>query len=103
MLQRLNVLAAGVLLSACATVGQEVDMAAVDRLQPGVATVQEAIAVLGPYSTQAANSAGIKTYGWTYAHTNGLTGKMESQAVMLSFGPDGKLVQKSSSSLPRAY
>jgi len=84
----------------CTTIGSKFDMAAIDRLQPGVSTISDAVALLGPYSTQAANSSGVRVYGWTYAQGNGLTGKVESQSVMLSFGADGRLMQTSSSSLP---
>jgi hypothetical protein len=94
------IVALALLASGCATVGKDIDMSAVDQLKPGVATVADAVALLGPYTSQAANSAGVTVYGWSYARTNGITGKMESKAVMLAFGPDGKLVQKSSSNMP---
>ena len=73
----------------CATVGHKFDMAAVDRLQPGVSTLSDAVAPLSPYSGQTVTASGLKIYTWTYAAANGLTGSAHSQAVSLAFGGDG--------------
>lgn len=94
MLRQFCVVVMIALLAGCATVGEEFDIALVDKLEPGVATIDDAVALLGPYSTQAVNSNGAKAYGWTHGRTNGFTGKMEAKAVTLVFGPDGKLARK---------
>lgn len=69
-------------------------MSAVDKLQPGVSTINDAVALLGPYTSQAVNSKGVHVYGWSFAKSNGFTGEMKSGAVSLVFGPDGKLERK---------
>lgn len=98
MLKRIcSLLAIALLVAGCATVGEEFDIAAVDKLEPGVATIDDAVALLGPYSTQAVNSNGAKAYGWSFAHANGFTGKSQAKAVTLVFGPDGKLAKKGTS------
>lgn len=86
------------LAAGCATAGHELDLSAVDRLQPGVATLQDAIDALGPYNSESVGANGIHVYGWSYATSNGLSGTMKSAAVLLAFGADGKLLRRSSSS-----
>ncbi len=95
-MNRLVILAAIAVLSGCATAGNKFDIAAVDHLQPGVSTIQDATTLLGPYQSQSVNSKGFHVYGWAYARVNGFSGRSESQAVTLVFGPDGKLERKGS-------
>lgn len=87
------------LLSACATVGNDIDLSKLDQLEVNVSTVDDAVALFGQYSTQAVGPGGIQTYGWSYARTNGFSGRNESRALFLSFGADGRLLQKSASDL----
>lgn len=87
----------GLALAGCATVGEEFDMSAVDKLEPGVSTIEDAVALLGPYSTHVINSQGMKAYGWSYAHANGFSGRTKAKSVTLVFGPDGKLASKGAS------
>jgi len=98
-MRKIVLLALLTLLSACATVGKDFDLALLEQLEVNVSTVDDAIALFGPFSTQTVGPTGIRTYGWSYAHTNGLSGRSESRSLFLSFGPDGKLLQKSSTDL----
>lgn len=98
-MRKIVLLALFALLSACATVGKDFDLELLEQLEVNVSTVDDAIALFGPYSSQAVGPNGVRTYGWSYARTNGLSGRSESRAVFLSFGADGKLLQKSASNL----
>jgi len=99
IMRTIALLALFALLSACATVGKDFDLSLLDQLEVNVSTVDDAVALFGPHSSQTVGPTGIATYGWSYGHTNGLTGRSESRALFLSFGADGKLLQKSSSEL----
>ena len=85
-----------IFLASCATIGKQIDFSRIDQLKPGVSTIQDAVAVLGPYSSQSYGN-GIRSYGWSYAHANGLSGHVESQAAFLVFDANGKLIRTSSS------
>lgn len=82
-------------LAACATSGVKFDPSTIDELIVGQSTLQDAIALLGPQMTTAEDANGTKAYGWSYGRASGLSGRVESRAVMLIFGPDGKLQKKS--------
>jgi hypothetical protein len=84
-----------VALTGCASFGEKFDPALVDQLDPGVSTVQDAVALLGPYNGQSVMPDGTRIYTWMYSSTNTLTGKSEARSVGLSFRPDGKLYTKS--------
>ena len=92
-----SVLAAAFLvasLAGCASFGEKFDPALIDQLQPGVSTVQDAVALLGPYSGESMGASGVHVYTWMHSEANALTGKSAAQSVGLAFGPDGKLVNK---------
>ena len=96
---RFAVLLVCLALTGCATVGNDFDLSQLEQLEVNVSTLDDAVELFGPYSSQAVGPNGVRTYGWSYGHTNGLTGRSESRALFLSFGADGKLLQKSASEL----
>lgn len=79
-----------VLALACATVGRKMDLSLVDRLQPGISTQADAVALLGQ-PTAVVKDGQLTSLSWAYAHANAF-GHAEVQTVTLTFGPDGKLV-----------
>lgn len=87
-----------IVIAGCATVNHQFDPAAIDRLEPGVATVADAVDALGPYSAEAHHPNGNSAYSWMYARANTFTGRSSTQSATLVFGPDGRLLSHSSGS-----
>jgi predicted small secreted protein len=106
MRSRIAAAALAALLTGCATttnVGREVNQSAAAQLQPGVTTVDQAQALLGPPLQRVASSDGKTVL--TYAHSTvkqhsifGSSADVAAQSLVLVFGPDGKLIRSSSSS-----
>jgi hypothetical protein len=83
------------MLGGCATTGRDFDIARVDQLQPGISTVSDAVALLGPYSTEAVTN-GAHSYAWSFAHATAFSAA-HAKMVVLAFGPDGKLLSRTTS------
>lgn len=94
----LAAIVATIAIAGCASFGDEFDPSLIDQLQPGVSTVDEAVALLGPYSRESVGANGVHAYVWSYSAANGFTGKSSAKVVSLAFGPDGKLLTKSRNS-----
>lgn len=81
-----------ILLVACATSGTKFEMSAVNAMQPGVTTYDQAVANLGkPFSVNIA-ADGSKRVVWSWAQGSGLT-EVQSRAVGILFDKDGKMVR----------
>lgn len=89
---KLPSITAALLLAGCATAGHDFDMSKADQLTPGVSTVSDAVALLGPYTAES-DTNGMHSYNWSYAHA-GAFSTAHAKAVTLTFGPDGKLVSR---------
>ena len=61
-------LVSAVLLAGCASVGQKVDQAAVDRIQKGVSTKADVRHLIGDPNKVTKDSNGIETWTYEYAH-----------------------------------
>jgi len=84
------------LLAGCASTGRDFDISKIDQLQTGVSTVTDAVALLGPYSTEAVTN-NMHTYAWSFAHATAF-GTGHAKTAILTFGPDGKLVSRTGGS-----
>jgi len=84
-----------VLVAGCASFGEDFDLAAVDQLQPGVSTIEDAKKLLGEPQSVAKTANGITVYVWMHSKANGLTGNSSAQSASLAFGPDGKMLKNS--------
>ena len=73
-------------------------MDAVSKLTPGVSTIDDAVRVLGPFTSESVYN-GVHGYGWVFAQATSNFGTMNlnSQSVSLTFDSSGKLLQKSTS------
>ena len=89
----------------CVTIGRQIDMTVVDRLEIGVTTKEDAIRLLGPPSSTTVSDAAenaIKEAGpmtiltWTYAHATAVKAP-EMTSVMLWFDSKGVLFRKTTS------
>ncbi len=101
MRTRICAVAAALLIAAagCASFGEKFDPAAVDQLTPGVSTISDAVAVLGPYAGESVGANGVHAYTWMHSEANALTGKSSAQSVSLAFGSDGKLITRTRSAV----
>ncbi len=71
-----------------------VDCATLGQLSVGTATVQNAVALFGKPTRSAPGTAGTTVVRWeSTTHSN--VGGGTFMTVLLTFGPDGKLVDKS--------
>lgn len=99
-----TILAAAVLLSGCATVGRRIDPSAVQHLQIGQTTREQAVALLGTpdSSTQIGTGGTMWTYTFARASTKASSfipvvgafaggTNVQSQSLVLTFGADGIL------------
>lgn len=80
-------------LVSCATVGTKIDPSAIETLKVGVTTKEDAIKMFGKPTGTTISTEGTLLH-WAYAHASSF-GNAESSAVVLKFGPDGKLIGKS--------
>ena len=98
------------LISGCASAGVQVKPEQLAALRPGVTTMNDAISRLGSPTGRAISSDGSVTLTYVYSHTQvrpetfipyigAFVGGADTQsnAVSLKFGPDGKLIEYSSS------
>lgn len=86
-----NALVVLALIAGCASVGQDFDMTEVDRLQPGVTTLEQAKERLGKPHT-ITNSADGR-YGVTWIRSQAVIGSVSSKGVSILFDKDGKMIR----------
>ena len=89
------------MLTGCATIGKEIDTSLIDQMQVGVSTKEDAIRVLGKPTILTSSSSGISILGWNYARAILFSGTKAS-GITLTFGPDGKLTNKSATQINQA-
>lgn len=89
----LAAIAGALALQACASSGTNFDMAAVDRLQPGM-TLAQVSAVLGQPNSITRMANGMQVVVW--AHTNVAGSSVQSKSAGLIFDAQGRFVQVSS-------
>lgn len=76
---------------ACASVGQDYNVATLEALQPGMTRAQ-VISMLGNPNTRTTLSDGSEQWMWVHARASAF-GAAHSKAVMLKFGPDKRFVE----------
>lgn len=81
-------------LAACATKGTNFNMADVDAFQPGVTTLDDAVAKLGKPRGTKIGPNGEKSVTWIYAQAS-LAGS-ESRGTRILFDKDGKMIRVAS-------
>lgn len=86
-----SVVAGIALIAGCASVGQDFDMAEVDRLQPGVTTLEEAKERLG--KPRSISNSADGSYGVTWVRAQALMGSVSSKGVSILFDKDGKMIR----------
>jgi hypothetical protein len=77
----------------CATMGRPIDVAQVETLKVGATTREQAVELLGPPTSMSTSSAGITVLAWSHAHAVAFGGAT-STMVMLTFGADGRMTNK---------
>lgn len=87
----MSVLASAALALGCASVGQDFDMAEVDRLQPGVTTLEQAKEKLG--KPQSISHAADGRVGVVWVRSQAVMGSASSKGVAILFDKDGKMIR----------
>lgn len=70
--------------------GRKFDMSAADALTPGVSTLPDAIAALGPPAAGYISLSGREVAQWSYLKDG--PGGTESANLMILFGADGRMI-----------
>jgi hypothetical protein len=77
--------------TACAReIGRKFDMSAADALTPGVSTLQDAVAVLGPRTAGYVGLSGREVAEWRYLKD--WPRGTEFATLMILFGADGRMI-----------
>ena len=77
----------------CASFGHKIDLRQADQLQPGIATRADAERLFGKPTAVSVGTNGVTVLVWTYSAA--VLGSVEAHHLSLMFGPDGKLLRKS--------
>lgn len=89
-MRKLTLLSAGLLLTACVSVGTNYDVNALEQLKPGMSR-GEVVSLLGKPNTEAKLPDGKTVLGWVHS-TGTAFGGASARSVSLQFDPNGKLV-----------
>ena len=81
----------------CATTGTQIAPEAFGRFKVGETTTEQALAVMGRPSMTSQNGD-MTVYGWMWVHATAFGGA-QVESVRLTFGPDGKLQNKTTSTV----
>lgn len=81
-------------LAACATRGTKFEMTDVEAFQPGVTTLDDAVAKLGKPKAVNVAKDGSKSVTWIYAMAT--VGHSESRGTRILFDKDGKMIRVAS-------
>lgn len=87
------VLSLAALLTACATSGHRFNVDRVAELQPGQTTLAGATALLGEPEQVVAGDKGVTAAQWLYVVSNGWTAHINTQNLIVHFGPDGRMLR----------
>ena len=88
-----GLLAIGLLLAGAACsreMGRKFDMSAADSLQPGVSTLQDAVAALGPPTAGFTSLSGREVAQWSFLKD--CPRGTESASLMILFGANGRMI-----------
>ena len=86
-----SVLAGVALIVGCASVGQDFDMAEVERLQPGVTSLEKKKEKLG--KPQSITNAADGRVGVVWVRSQAVMGSASSKGVAILFDKDGKMIR----------
>jgi hypothetical protein len=86
-----SVIASVALIAGCASVGPDFDMGEVDRLQPGVTTIEQAKEKLGKPGSITNTANGEVGLFWSRSQVVMGAGKWKSVAIL--FDKDGKMIR----------
>lgn len=86
-----TLVACAALITGCASVGQDFDMAEVDRFQPGVTTIEQAKEKLGKPGSITNTANGEVGFVWSRSQVVMGAGKWKSVGIL--FDKDGKMVR----------
>lgn len=79
------------LIAGCASVGQDFDMGEVDRLQPGVTTIEQAKEKLGKPGLITNTQNGEVGLAWSRSQV--VMGSSKWKSVAILFDKDGKMIR----------
>jgi len=103
-MNKISVIAAALLLSACATTGgRPISQQQVEAIKPGQTTRDDLLSAFGKPLVQSKNSDGTEVLGWGYAKVGFAGSSYENQSISVIFGQDGKVVSYTTSQTASPY
>ncbi|TMA78483.1 MAG: outer membrane protein assembly factor BamE [Deltaproteobacteria bacterium] len=79
-------------IAACTTIGNKFDPDRVDDLKPGISTIADATAVLGPPAFQSPDSNGSRLLQWHYTQISAFSG-LSGADIGILFDDTGRMIR----------
>jgi hypothetical protein len=77
---------------ACTTIGNRFDPDRVDALTPGISTIADATAILGPPAFQSSDSNGSRLLQWQYTQISAFSG-LSGADIGILFDDTGRMIR----------
>lgn len=79
-------------IAACTTIGKKFDPDKVDDLKPGISTIADATAILGPPAFQSRDSDGSRLLQWQYTRISAFSG-LSGADIGILFDDTGRMIR----------
>jgi len=79
-------------VASCATIGNKFDLDRVDDLKPGISTIADATAILGPPALQSPYSNGSRLLQWHYTQISAFSG-LSGADIGILFDDTGRMIR----------
>ncbi|HEY0289882.1 MAG TPA: hypothetical protein VGC62_23215 [Pseudomonas sp.] len=101
---KMLVIAAAMVLAACATTGgHPISQQQIEAIKQGQTTRDDLLSVFGKPLVRSKNSDGTEVLAWGYAKVGFAGSSYENQSLSVIFGPDGKVVSYTTSQIANPY
>jgi len=89
---RLFIISLTFAIAACTTIGNKFDPDRVDNLRPGIATIADARAILGPPAFESPDSNGTRLLQWQYTRISVFSG-LSGADIGILFDDTGRMIR----------
>jgi hypothetical protein len=79
-------------IAACTTIGHKFDPGRVDDLKPGISTIADATAILGPPAFESPDSNGTRLLQWQYTRISAFSG-LSGADIAILFDDTGRMIR----------
>ena|SRR6266550_1216731 len=89
---RLFIIALTFAIAACTTIGNKFDPDRIDDLKPGVSTIADATAILGPPAFESPDGNGTRLLQWQYTQISAFSG-LSGADIGILFDDTGRMIR----------